>query len=374
MKKFLVLIFTLFLITGCSYKELDALAIVTAIGIDYIDDEYLISAQIMDLQKGSGDSTSEKAVLYKGTGITIVEALRNIMRQYPKTIYLGHLEMAVLGKEVAEKKTDEIFDYFISSPESANDFMILVNKDGMAEEVINPKEASSEEANPSKDLLTSLENVTNRDGIAYEINFEEFLAIYLEVGKDPVLPVIKMIDDKQATNKVMITTLVPFKDNMLLNELDDKQAMAFTTLNNNYYDAPFTVKYNGTNISLLMLNPKSNYSVAIKDGKVNVDIKVKLEGHASEVSTKVTLSSPKVANEIETIFENQIKGYVESLMNYCKVNNVDVLGLKNMIYKNYYKDFDSYKDKNIYEIADINIDVDINMYRYGNAYVGVSDE
>ena len=374
MKKFIILILALFLITGCSYKELNELAIVSSVGIDYVDDHYLISLQIMDLQKGSGDSTTEKAVLYKGTGITIVEALRNIMKEYPKTIYFGHLELAILGRDVAENKTDEIFDYFISSPESSNDFMVLVHKDGLALDIIDPKKSSNEETNPTKDLLTSLENIKNRDGSAYSINFEEFLALYLEVGKDPVIPVVKLVDDKDAISKVMITTLVPFKENMLFDELSDKQAIAFNTLNNNYYDIPFTVKYKNTNISLLMINPKSSYDVKIKNGNINVNLNVKLEGHASEVPTKVILSTPKVANEIEKIFEEEIKNYIVSLIDYCKNNNVDILGLKNMIYKNYYKDFNNYKDKNIYELANINIDVDVSMYRYGNAYVGVSKD
>lgn len=374
MKKFIILILSLFLITGCSYKELNELAIVSSVGIDYVDDHYLISLQIMDLQKGSGDSTTEKAVLYKGTGITIVEALRNIMKEYPKTIYFGHLELAVLGRDVAEDKTDEIFDYFISSPESSNDFMVLVHKDGLALDIIDPKKSSNEETNPTKDLLTSLENIKNRDGSSYEINFEEFLALYLEVGKDPVIPVVKLVDDKDAISKVMITTLVPFKDNMLLDELSDKQAIAFNTLNNNYYDIPFTAKYNDTNISLLMINPKSSYDVKLEDNKVNVNLNIKLEGHASEVATRVILSTPKVANEIEEIFEEEIKNYVISLIDYCKNNDVDILGLKNMIYKNYYKDFNNYKDKNIYEIANMNIDVNVSMYRYGNAYVGVSKD
>ena len=123
-----------------------------------------------------------------------------------------------------------------------------------------------------------------------------------------------------------------------------------------------------------MINPTSKYGLEIKDGKVKVNIKINLEGHASEVDTKVILSEPKTAKEIESIYEKQIKKNVESLIDYCKENDVDILGLKNMIYKNYYKDYKKYEDKNIYEIADINIDVKIKMYRYGNAYVGISKD
>lgn len=373
MKKILIVIVSFFLLTGCSYKELNDLAIVTAIGIDYIDNEYLISAQIMNLQKSEGDKTSQQAILYKGSGITIVQALRNIMMQYPKTIYLGHLELAVLGKDVIEQKTNEIFDYFISSPESSNDFMVLVNKDGLAEDIIDPEKAASEsESNPTKDILESLKNTQNRQGMAYQINFEEFVALYLEVGKDPVIPIIKYLENEAETSNVMLTSMVAFKDNVLQKELTKEQAIAFSTLNNYYYDIPFNANYKDSTISVLMINPTSKYSIKIKDDKLVLNIDINLEGHASEVSSKVILSNPKTAREIENIYEKQIKDNVISLIDYCKENNVDVLGLKNMIYKNHYKDYKKYEDKNIYEIADINIDVKIKMYRYGNAYVGIS--
>lgn len=375
MKKILILIISLFLITGCSYKELNDLAIVTAIGIDYVDDKYLVSAQIMNLQKSEGDKTTQQAILYKGTGVTIVQALRNIMKQYSKTIYLGHLELAVLGKDIIEKKTNDIFDYFISSPESSNDFMVLVNNEGLAEDIIDPKKAASEsESNPTKDILQSLKNTQDRQGIAYEINFEEFVALYLEIGKDPVIPIIKYLENEESSSNVMITSMVAFKNNVLQKELTDEQAIAFSTLNNYYYDVPFNATYKDKIISVLMINPTSKYGLEIKDGKVKVNIKINLEGHASEVDTKVILSEPKTAKEIESIYEKQIKKNVESLIDYCKENDVDILGLKNMIYKNYYKDYKKYEDKNIYEIADINIEVKIKMYRYGNAYVGISKD
>ena len=43
-----------------------------------------------------------------------------------------------------------------------------------------------------------------------------------------------------------------------------------------------------------------------------------------------------------------------------------------MIYKNYFKDYEKYKDKNIYEIANFNIKIDNKMYRYGNINKGAA--
>ena len=75
-KIILILVLTI-LISGCSYKELNDLAIASALGIDYENNEYIISAQIMELKKQEKEDTSS-ALIYLGKGKTISEALRNI--------------------------------------------------------------------------------------------------------------------------------------------------------------------------------------------------------------------------------------------------------------------------------------------------------
>lgn len=373
-KKIIVLILlVLITLTGCSYKELNELAIVTSIGIDYIDDEYFISTQIMNFEKNSDDGTSEEAILYEASGKSIVEALRNIMKQYPRSIYLGHLEVAILGRDVVEEKTNEIFDYFISSPECVNDFTVLVYKDGYAKDIINPQnDNEKKDKNPTKSILSSLENIESRQGSSYLINFEEFLSDYLKTGKDPVLPVIKMVDN-DGYSKTLITDMVPFKDNVLGDALDKEQAIALSTLNNTYYDIPLHGIYKDTVIAILVFNPKSKMEVKVKSNKVDVNIKINLEGHASEVSKNVNLSKPEINNEISAIFKEKMKDYVFSLLNYCKENDVDILGIKNSIYKHYPKQYNNFKNVNIYEIADFNVDIDIKLYRYGNTHYGVSN-
>lgn len=46
MKKIIILIITIFLLSGCSYRELNDLAIISAIGIDYDNNEFKLTAQV----------------------------------------------------------------------------------------------------------------------------------------------------------------------------------------------------------------------------------------------------------------------------------------------------------------------------------------
>ena len=61
MKKILIIILTLLLCTGCyDYKEINDLAIISAIGVDYENDEYVITLEILNdqIDKDSSKITS----------------------------------------------------------------------------------------------------------------------------------------------------------------------------------------------------------------------------------------------------------------------------------------------------------------------------
>ena len=70
--------------------------------------------------------------------------------------------------------------------------------------------------------------------------------------------------------------------------------------------------------------------------------------------------------------KKKINSYINDLINFNIENNTDVLGLKNIIYKKYHKSYKKFKDKNIYEIAKININTNVHLYKYGNIYKSFS--
>ena len=89
MKKILLLIPLFFLTTGCwNYRELNKLAIATAIAVDKADNGYEVSIL---LANGKNAQTSPKEgqsqnVVYSGKGPTISRALRQIELLIPKQI------------------------------------------------------------------------------------------------------------------------------------------------------------------------------------------------------------------------------------------------------------------------------------------------
>lgn len=97
MKHKIIFILLIFLFTGCyNYRELNNLAITSAVGIDKKDGKYYVTTQVINTQKMGSDSTStgsqSKFVLYETSGDTLQEAFRQIVLESPKRIYANHLQ------------------------------------------------------------------------------------------------------------------------------------------------------------------------------------------------------------------------------------------------------------------------------------------
>lgn len=371
MKKIIILISFLFLTTGCSYQEINDLAIASALGIDYKDNYYTLTAQIMDIKKNSDGSISPGAIIYKANGKTISEAMRNLTTKYPKSIYLSHIELVIIGKDAIENKMEDSLDFILRSPYTNEFADLIVNTEGKASEILNPK-IEAKDSFPIDDIISSIEQTEKKQGTIKKTNVLEFVSEYLETGIDPVLPIILVNKNQKSEDesKSTLSQMATFKKNVINKPLDKNQAIAYNTINNNYYDIIVVVKYKDTKLSIILFNPKSKIKVNLKNNQVNVNINVSVEARIGENHKNNEMLNKNTINEIEKLASDDINNKIKSLLEYCNQYNVDLLGIKNKIYKNYYKEYNNYKDKNLYQDAKFNIKTNVNMYRFGSIYTG----
>ena len=93
MKKILIIILTLLLCTGCfDYKEINDLAIINAIGVDYENDEYVITLEILNdqIDKDSSKITSYTKV---GRGKNLTSAIENAADKLSKQLIFNHVKV-----------------------------------------------------------------------------------------------------------------------------------------------------------------------------------------------------------------------------------------------------------------------------------------
>ncbi len=370
MKKIIIIISLIFLCTGCTYSEINDLAIANSIGIDYEDGIYTVTLQIMDLNTENNKSSNidENSLMYVGKGETIPTAIRNISLKYPRTVYLGHLELMVIGKGMVEYGIEKTFGYFMRSSEARAETYLLISTEYNANDILNTND-ESKESFPTRDIITTIENSTKRNGKISEVSMEDFVSNNLKKGIDPIVPVIKKSKNPNKDFKnTKIIGMSVFKNNKLIDVLEDKTIIAYNIINNNYQDIVINTMYKDEKASIILVNPKNNFKVKI-DNKLNIYININTDAYLVD-GNNIEITDDKTLKTLENSLNNELKKYVNSLINFSKKSKTDILGVKNKIYKFYNKKYNLYKDSNIYEQANIIVNTNAKLFRYGNSNTG----
>lgn len=132
MKKLIIILISIFLITGCnSYTELNDLAIINAIGIEKKDDTYTLYASIID----SSNEFEKVTKTYKTNGNNLNKCFDNLNLKLDKKIYLSHLDLLLINDSIKTYELKEIINFFLNNNETREDFLVAYSKN--IEEILN---------------------------------------------------------------------------------------------------------------------------------------------------------------------------------------------------------------------------------------------
>ena len=133
-------------LTGCwNGRELRNLAFVLAMGIDRSPktDEYKVSFQVVIPGSvatgitGGGGTLTMPVTIYTGTGNTLFSAIRNASKKAPRQLFFAHLQLVVIGEELAKQGIQDLFDFFERSKEPRLTTMVLVARGSEAKSIIS---------------------------------------------------------------------------------------------------------------------------------------------------------------------------------------------------------------------------------------------
>ena len=383
MKKILLLLLIL-LLTGCyNYRELNDLAIVSAIGIDYKDNNFEVSIQIVNPKKQQDSSSANEPdfIIYKSKAKTLQEAFRNVVDTSPNRIYGSHLEILIISEEIAKNHMDKLFDFFAREPEARSEFNILIAKNSTPNDqisIITPLINLS--ATNIKTLIeTNSQNLATTVKLTFNETFNQYLNPYLEI----ILPSLELIGEEEkgqeqeniaqtnTNNKVKLSTIAIFKNNKLIGYLSEEESKGLNILLNKANISLISSKYHDNYIVSEIDNIKTKFDIDVYKKEVNITIK----GHSiiNEVNSNINIKDTKVIDNIDKNIENELKKIIENTI-YTTQNtyNSDVIGIRDMFYKkdpNYLKKNYSNWDE-IFKQIKFNINIDLKLYEKGNTTGG----
>ena len=367
MKK-LILIIIILSTTGCwNYNELNNLAITTGIAIDLKDDEFEVTILISNSQKQSQASQiSASSAVYSGTGRTIFEAIKDTSMAVSKQIYLSHIEVLVLSEEIAKTKTQDVIDFFFRYPQTRNEFYVVIADNCKAKDIFEI--TTPLETFPSQNISKNLEITDKLQGYTYAVTLNEFVKDIIDEGKNPILPTISIIGNKEEGNEDKNIERNKPEAYLKLGMMAIFDGFNFIEITNKDQSAGINIIKNKIKTSLLKIPYKDGYIVIeLNDStsKISWDnsftIKVKATGSIEEIIGNIKIEDEKEIDNIKMLGEKEIKRLITAALELSKKEEIDILGLGNTIYK---KDFRYWKEiKKVFnkQIKNTSFDIDVEL-------------
>ena len=388
--KFFILLIIPLLITGCyDYKEINDLAIVSAIGVSKKDDDYEITVQVINSQnhESAANTLSDfpNFFTYTASDKSIFKALKKISTLGSKKMYYNHFLLLLIDENIVKDNISEFFDVFLRETESRKEYNIFISKNNETNEIL--KTMTSLQTLNAMNILKSNEINSNSIGTTIERKFESMLKDYLNENKEVTLPTLilknknKDYDDteilKQSQDEVIIENgpSAIFKKNKLIGYLDSKETMSLKILTNETNNIIYTYENDEGIISLELINIDNK--IKFDKDKNCVTANINIEAILSEVSYDINLKKLSTIKKYNKILSESMKNDITDFIDNTKYKyKTDIVGIKDIIYKyenGFYQNIKNNYDE-YYQNLNFDINVNFKIIEKGNATKEIKNE
>lgn len=352
MKKILIIILTLLLCTGCfDYKEINDLAIINAIGVDYENDEYVITLEILNdqIDKDSSKITSYTKV---GHGKNLTSAIENAADKLSKQLIFNHIKLMILSKSIIEEKFENIIDLFLRNTYFRENFYVISATKNKPETLLN--HTTNEAPIASTAITDTLESIRYSSNTNVLKKFDEIVEEVITYGIDTCFSNITLKDNEFIVDGMSIFNNYSYKSN-----LSNEYVKIYNLLTDNFDRPTYTINYDNLSFTTAINNGKIN--AEIKSGTINVT--GNLMGRIIDNDPKYNIRDPKNLEKIDNDFTNLLNKKISEFIKVLQDNNSDILGIT----RNYYKKTRT-KDKDYWLKLDIKSNIKFNINKKGLIY------
>ncbi|MDF2787390.1 MAG: hypothetical protein K0S80_488 [Neobacillus sp.] len=354
MRMLLIRGITLIFLTGCWNRvEINDIAIVTAIGLDLVEDDQLrLTLQVAVPSKlvtgGTGESGGKSTIVISETGASVSEAYRNIQGKLSRRIFFSQSRVLLIGEDLAKKGVFHIVDFHTRYAEPRINSFIMFTK-GKASKILNsmPK-FESVSAEETRELA--------KMSVGLKIYVRDFLNMLLTEGIEPfasqfTLKPLEVSTKNKSGETQAVNGIAVFKGDKLVGWMDEGETRGLLWMRNEIKTGVITIKVpeekGGGNISMEIVKGETNIVPILKQGELKLDVDVVTELSVIENDSKLNLFETKVIEEIQTYAEVEISKRIEMIVEKAqKEYKSDIFGFGQSVYKKYPKEWNTHYKEN----------------------------
>ncbi|MDP4089272.1 MAG: Ger(x)C family spore germination protein [Bacillota bacterium] len=370
----ILLIFTL-LLTGCwDNRELNYLLVVSGIAVDKgILGNIRLTLTAPVPNGGTGmeiRNTSDRSLVVSEEGEDITDAYRKISMKLSRQIFLGQLQIILIGEELARDGVAKVLDFFSRHYEAPDKVFILFSK-GKAADLFSAK--SQLEMNIVDEIKKMKELTMGR-----KMQLKDFLYMMTEEGVQPIAPIIETVaaergNPDSAPRMMSITSAAIFKKDKLIGFLNSREYRGVLWIQNRIRTGAITVaipeEKGGGKVSGQIIRAKSKVVPKIKGNNVEIQVNINTLTDITDSSSKLDFGKPEAIDLISELFAKEVKAYAEASVTAAKKDfNDDIFGFGAAVHGNYpkqwHKQFKKNWDENFYKVS-VKINSNVKIYEVG---------
>lgn len=339
---------------GCwDLRDINKLAVITVFGFDKITaedgiDKFQISLLVMQAGRAVGASGGEKEakaeIVWTGEGLTISEAILDIMERSPKTPFFANAYSVIIGQRAAEEELLVIVDYLNRLREQRPGAYVMITK-GNAYPLFEAEPEVSITA--ARELQGLIQNVEDLKGIAKGVRLIEFTEDLLSVDRDPVASEVRLIHTEEKRGEelagppkaVLVEGLAVFKEDRLVGWLNKEETVGYNLLTTKITkgDIVLRVKKEGKWFVYLVEKSKPKIKARLIEDKLKIEVMIEVKGRITE-DNGVNLE-PSDIEGVEEAVSEQIGQMVMHTIETVRDYEADCLGFSERLHRYNLKDW-----------------------------------
>ena len=360
--------------SGCwGRRELETLAIVSGIAFDSAPagkSGVYVTVQVLRITKAEsntkGSPNEQKGyVNVSASGATVHEALRNCTHTLSRRLFLPHNLIILFGEKLARQGIKEYLDFFWREPESRDTVWVAVTN-GKAADMLDASEAV--ETTPSADIANLI--VTRQaTSLASGVNMHELGLRYTSKSAAPLTSYLAIKKDNGKNIPKITGTAVFDRDLKMIDKLTNRETRGLLLAINQFYQGVAVVKNPGGEkyASMEILKATSTMTPEIKNGKLQMQVKVRCTSNVSEAMGDTDLMSPEVWESLRRREAAVIDNEIMMAIARSKQLNVDLFGFGDKVYKKYPRAWKQIESdwQEVFNSMEVKVDVNTELQRSG---------
>ncbi|MFD1178633.1 Ger(x)C family spore germination protein [Paenibacillus puldeungensis] len=350
-------------LTGCwSRKELTDLAIVSATGINWKDNRWELTYQLVTPAEAASGATGSSSG--SGPPISVIsvqakslrEALAKNDFENTRKLHLGNNRVVVFSENAARHGINNLMDAYLRNPQSRETINMFITRD-------DPRTIVSQlmylEKNTGEGIHKLIEKETKSLSTLPKVNVFNMAIMLAGPAKCAIAPEIVLAGKGEAASKQQLEStttlsklklgeLAILKAGKLKGWLTQDEALGIAFIRNKLKATTFSF-----DCPEERTKAKSTFEVTASTTKLKlhrqddqyvVTAKIKVKGTITESSCELDATSAELISKVEKEIEDEIMNYIQKGWNAVRGMKADVLEFADMFHRKYPAEWEKEKD------------------------------